>query len=147
MSLHFKSCFITPTSYSFCSLWFCYFFLLTYNEKKKRVVTFSPRFCFQTIKPWTFLRFLLLEVKTHWKRDGNKNMGRGLAPWPSGWVRALCCRWPSVSLVRLLGADMALFIKPCWGSVPHATTRRTHNEECTTMYWGALGTKRKKIKS
>ena len=31
--------------------------------------------------------------------------------------------------------------------IPHATTRKTHNEEYTTMYWGALGRKRKKIKS
>ena len=38
---------------------------------------------------------------------------------------------------------MALLIKPRWGSVPHATTRRTHNEEYTTMYWGAFGRKRK----
>ena len=49
-------------------------------------------------------------------------------------------------LVQILGVDMALLIKPRWGSVPHATTRRTHNEEYTTMYWGALGRKRKKNK-
>ena len=42
---------------------------------------------------------------------------------------------------------MAVLIKPRWGSVPHATTRRTHNEEYSTMYCGALGRKRKKIKS
>ena len=30
------------------------------------------------------------------------------------------------------------------GGVPRATTRRTHNEEYTTMYQGALGRKRKK---
>ena len=30
--------------------------------------------------------------------------------------------------------------------VAHATTRRTHNEEYTTMYRGALGRKRKKNK-
>ena len=42
---------------------------------------------------------------------------------------------------------MALLIKPRWGSVPHATTRRTHHKEYTTMYRGALGRKRKKIKS
>ena len=34
---------------------------------------------------------------------------------------------PRVLPVRILGADMALLIKPCWGGVPHATTRRTHN--------------------
>ena len=67
----------------------------------------------------------------------------GLAPWPSGWVRALRCRRPSVSLVRVLGADMALLVKPRWGSVPHATAGRTHGEEYTTVYWGALGRKRK----
>ena len=33
------------------------------------------------------------------------------------------------------------------GQRPHATTRRTHNEEYATMYQGALGRKRKKIKS
>ena len=46
-----------------------------------------------------------------------------------------------------LGTDMILLIKPHWGSVPHATTRRTYNKEYTTVYWGALGRKRKKIKS
>ena len=30
---------------------------------------------------------------------------------------------------------------------PNTTTRWTHNEEYTTMYLGALGRKRKKIKS
>ena len=36
----------------------------------------------------------------------------GLAPWLSGYVRTLRCRRPSVSLVRILGTDMALLIKP-----------------------------------
>ena len=31
-------------------------------------------------------------------------------------------------------------------TTPRATTRGTHNEEYTTMYQGALGIKRKKIK-
>ena len=34
---------------------------------------------------------------------------------------------PRVSLVRILGTDMTPLIKPRWGGVPHATTRRTHN--------------------
>ena len=34
---------------------------------------------------------------------------------------------PRVSPLRILGADMAPLIKPRWGSVPHATTRTTHN--------------------
>ena len=44
------------------------------------------------------------------------------------------------------GADMALLTKPRWGSIPHATTRRTHNKEYTTMYWGGLGRKNKIFK-
>ena len=35
--------------------------------------------------------------------------------------------WPRVSPVWIPGADMAPLIKPCWGGVPHSTTRRTHN--------------------
>ena len=34
---------------------------------------------------------------------------------------------PRVSLVRILGADLAPLVRSCWGSVPHAITRRTHN--------------------
>ena len=66
----------------------------------------------------------------------------GLAP-VAEWLSSR----PPLQLVRIRGADVALLIKPRWGSVPHATTRRTHNEEYTTMYQGALGRKRKKIKS
>ena len=32
-----------------------------------------------------------------------------------------------VSPVQILGADMALLVRSCWGGVPHATTWRTHN--------------------
>ena len=34
---------------------------------------------------------------------------------------------PRVSLVRILGVDVAPLIMPRWGSVPQGTTRRTHN--------------------
>ena len=34
---------------------------------------------------------------------------------------------PRVSQVRILGVDMAPLIKPCWGSIPHATSRSIHN--------------------
>ena len=50
---------------------------------------------------------------------------------------------PRVSPVQILAADTAPLIKPGWGSVPHATTRRTHNWKYTTMYRGDLGRKRK----
>ena len=44
------------------------------------------------------------------------------------WLSSLALLgWPRVSLVQILGADMAPLIRSCCGSVPHATTRRTHN--------------------
>ena len=36
-------------------------------------------------------------------------------------------RQPRISPVRILGEDMAPLIKPCWGGIPHSTTRRTYN--------------------
>ena len=81
------------------------------------------------------------------KTDIYKYIVMGLAPWPSGWVRALRCRRPGVSLVRVLGADLALLIEPRWGGVPHATARGTHSREYTAMYRGGFGEKKEKIKS
>ena len=57
-----------------------------------------------------------------------------MAEWLSSC--ALLPWQPGVSPVRILGTDVAPLIKPCWGSIPHATTRRTHNWKYTTMYWG-----------
>ena len=53
---------------------------------------------------------------------------------------------PRVSLVWILGADMTPLIRPCWGSLPYATTRRTHNWKyklCSGELWEEKG----KIKS
>ena len=36
-------------------------------------------------------------------------------------------RWPRVSRVRILGADVAALVKPFWGGVPRNATRGTHN--------------------
>ena len=44
---------------------------------------------------------------------------------------------PRVSLVRILGANMAPLIGPRWGSVPHATTKNT--QLCTGGIWGEKG--------
>ena len=44
------------------------------------------------------------------------------------WLSLLVAlRLLRVSPVRILGADMAPLIRPCSGSVPHSTTRRTYN--------------------
>ena len=48
-------------------------------------------------------------------------------------------RQPRVSPVQILGAVMAPLIRPCWGGVPHSTTRGTHNynlQLCTGGLWG-----------
>ena len=71
--------------------------------------------------------------------------------WPRGQVVKLAhsTSGARVSLVQILGADMASLIKPHWGSVPHATTRRTHKKKktYTTMYWGAWGEKKQEKKN
>ena len=44
------------------------------------------------------------------------------------WLGSCALLWrPGVSLVWILGVDMAPLIKPCRSGIPHATTRRTHN--------------------
>ena len=54
-----------------------------------------------------------------------RTFGAGpMAEWSSS--RSLL-RQPRVSPVRILGRHMAPLIRPCWGGVPQATTRRTHN--------------------
>ena len=56
-------------------------------------------------------------------------------------------RRPRVLLVQILGADMALLIRPHWGGVPCATTRRTHNyniQLCTGGIWGEKAERKKK---
>ena len=72
-----------------------------------------------------------------WKNKDLSGAG-SMAKWLS--LRALL-RQPRVSLVPILGADLALLIKPCWGSFPHSRTRRTYN-----YVLGDFGEKKKKKK-
>ena len=51
-------------------------------------------------------------------------------------------QWPGVSLVRIFCADMAPLMEPCWGSIPHGTTRSTYN-----YVLGGSGEKKDKQKS
>ena len=46
--------------------------------------------------------------------------GAGMAEWLSSQAPL---QWPRVSLVGILGVDVAPLIRPCWGSIPHSTTR------------------------
>ena len=59
-----------------------------------------------------------------------------MAEWLS--LHALLQR-PRVSLVWILGVDMAPLIRPRCGGVLHSTTRRTYNyniQLCTRGLWG-----------
>ena len=40
---------------------------------------------------------------------------------------------PRVLPVRILGVNMAPLVRPCWGGVPHATTKNT--QLCTGGLW------------
>ena len=62
--------------------------------------------------------------------------GRKRAPLKDGCGAGPVAEWlssrvplrrPRVSLVRILGADMAPLVRPCRGGIPYVTTRRTCN--------------------
>ena len=58
-------------------------------------------------------------------RQKTEDTGAGpMAEWLSSCAPL---QQPRVSRVQIPGADMALLIRPCWGGIPHATTRRAHN--------------------
>ena len=70
---------------------------------------------------------------------------QGASPVPE-WLSSNPLLWlPRVSRVWIPSIDMTLLIRPCWGSVPHSTTRGP-TTRYTTMYWGALGRRRRKKK-
>ena len=51
------------------------------------------------------------------------------------WLNLCATLWrPRVSLVQILGADMAPFIGPSWGGIPHATTRPQLEGPTTKIY-------------
>ena len=61
------------------------------------------------------------------------------------WVSSRApLQWPKVSPIRILGADMALLVRPCCGGVPHGTeapTARIYNYELYVL--GGFGEKKK----
>ena len=52
--------------------------------------------------------------------------------------------WAKVLLVGIVGADLALIIKPCWGRCPTKQNQKDLHLGYTTVYWGALGRRRRK---
>ena len=120
--------------------------LLSFKEASQNSYTTLSLLSHQP-KPVTARTWDLVSVPSNSVVGLKSNGFRRLAPWLSDWVCALCCRRPSVPLVRILGADRALLVGPRWGGVPRAAAGGTHNEECTAVYLGALGRKRKRIKS
>ena len=79
-------------------------------------------------------------LKHHW-RQGTEGLqpivydllgGGSMAEWLSSWAPV----WrPRVLRVRILGADLAPLIKPCWGSVPITQLERP----TTSVYNYVLG--------
>ena len=63
------------------------------------------------------------------------------------WLSSHALLWRSrVSPVWILGADMALLIRLCWGDVPHTTIRRIHNwsvQLCAGGIWGEKAERKK----
>ena len=53
---------------------------------------------------------------------------------------------PRVSLVWILGTDMAPLIRPRWGSIPCATTRWTHNWNIYNCVLEGFGEEKQKVK-
>ena len=93
---------------------------------------------------WAIKYFLEREMGF---QKSKERLGGGAGPMAK-WLS--CCaphRWPRISPVRILSMDMAPLIRPCWGSIPHATTRRTHNWKIYSCEPGALWGEKVKIKS
>ena len=72
-----------------------------------------------------------LQIKIAFLRKNMYEWAGPVAKWLSSWAPL---RWPRISLVRILGTDMAWLIKPCWGRVPYPTTKNT--QLCTGGLWG-----------
>ena len=105
---------------------------LSYCRKQSRFLTKGPLVLvyYQQIG---LLVLFSMAVPTFLKT----NRGAGsMANWLSSCTLP---QWPRISLVWILGADMALLIKPCWGGIPHGTTRITYSKNiqlCTGGLWG-----------
>ena len=88
-----------------------------------------------------------IQWKTNKRKDISSikttNEGQPMAEWLSSLA---LLQWPRVSPVRILGVDLALLIRPCWGGISHSTTRRICNENiqlCTGGLWGEEDKRRK----
>ena len=55
------------------------------------------------------------------------------------WLSSRCLlQQPGLSLVWILGADLVPLIRPCWGGVPHSTTRGTLTTRIYNCVLGGL---------
>ena len=98
---------------------------------------------------WYFIHFICCKCVHHvcgpyfcciygafWSTEVLNFGASPVAEWLSScaWLRG-----PMVSPAGILGTDMVLLIRPCWGGVWHSTTRRTCNwniQLCTGRLWG-----------
>ena len=98
--------------------------------------SFRNRFTYLRQYPatwWKGHQFSKQWVECFWGQDVSGPWEGLKAPFPGAgpvaeWLSShALLRWLRVSPVRILGADMALLVRSCWGGVPHSTTRGTHN--------------------
>ena len=94
----------------------CHYFGNLFGSSEMTSISRNTHVSMVTLQP-----FLILFCQL--KKRGNSGSGL-MAKWLSSCA---LLQQPRVSLVWILGADMALLIRPCWGGVPHTTTRGTHN--------------------
>ena len=79
-------------------------------------------------KTYIFQPLLQLDMAL-WLYSGQWNIRAGVEVGPvAKWLtsHALPQR-PRVSPLRVLGTDTTPLIRPCWGGIPHSTTKRTYN--------------------
>ena len=95
------------------------------------------------IQPPCYPAVSLLDIRT---REIKNNCSHGVSPVAEWLSFCALLRWLRVSLVQILGTDMAPLIKPYWGSVPHATTREGPQLKIYNYVPGDFG-KKGKIKS
>ena len=95
---------------------------LEYNRSTFIIVLGIVLFLGNLLRTWACQKNFALFVC--FKKNFTTYLGTGpVAKWLSSHA---LLRRPRVSSVQILGVDTAPLIKPCWGGVPHATTRRTH---------------------
>ena len=105
----------------------CHLYVLEASSLALWTASLLSQWCLLKNRNPTFIIVKFNNPFPYW--DFRFTLKRCFPGWPGAeWLgsRAALPR-PRVLLVRILGVDVALLIRPHWGGVPRATARRTHN--------------------